>query len=74
MTDRLRATPAGSLVAAPKADWLAAMIRNYLEQDEALREAGSVVVQLPGDPQSILVIQPGANHVLIQVNPAEVVV
>lgn len=56
----------------PDAAWLAAMLRNYIEQDDVLKEAGSVVVQMPGDPLSIIVLQRGGTHLLIQVNPAEV--
>jgi hypothetical protein len=58
----------------PGADWLAAMIRNYIEQDDALKEAGSIVVKSPGDPRTIFIFQRGGDHLMVQVNAAEVVI
>ncbi len=58
----------------PDASWLAAMIRNYIDQDDALKEAGSIVVQSPGDPLTIIVMQHGGRHMMVQVNPADLVV
>lgn len=55
-------------------DWLASMIRNYVEQDDVLRENGAVVVQMPGDPLTICVFQRGGDHLMIQVNHAQVVI
>ena len=50
------------------------MLRNYLEQDDALRDSGSIIVQTPGDPLTILVFQKGGDHLMIQVNRAEVMI
>lgn len=59
---------------AAKPEWVAAMLRNYLEQDDALTEAGAIIVQSPGDPLTILVFQKGGEHLMVQVNSAEVVI
>ena len=59
---------------AVAADWLAAMIRNYVEDDDVLSENGAVVIQPPGDPLTVLVFQCGGDHLMIQVNVAEVVI
>jgi hypothetical protein len=50
------------------------MIRNYIEQDDAMREAGAIVVPTPGDPLAIWILQPGANHLIVQINRAEMVI
>jgi hypothetical protein len=56
------------------AEWLASMIRNYVEDDDFVSENGAVVVQTPGDPLTIIVLQKGGEHLMIQVNRAEVVI
>ena len=56
------------------ANWLAAMIRNYVEDDDVLHENGAVVIQPPGDDRTILVLQRGGNHLIIQVGAAELVI
>lgn len=56
-----------------RSSWLAAMIRNYLDQDDAIRDAGGVIIQPPGDPLTIVVLQPGGNHLMVQVNPCDLV-
>jgi hypothetical protein len=60
--------------AAAKPEWVAAMIRNYLQENEVLRENGAIIVQPPGDQQTVLVFQKGGDHLMIQVNAAEVVI
>lgn len=60
-----------SSIATP--EWLCALIASLLEGslDDMPQ---TLIVRPPGDPQSIYVLQPEGSHLLIQVNPAELVV
>lgn len=54
-------------------DWMAACIATLLEG--SLTDMPQVlVIRSPGDPLSVYVLQPGGEHLLIQVNRAELVV
>lgn len=55
-----------------EASWLVAMVRNYVQQDDALREGGAVIVPMPDDPTALLVLQKGGDHLMIQVSEVEV--
>lgn len=59
---------------AVSARWLAAVLRNHLDQDEVLGENRAIVVQPPGDPLTVVVLQPNGSHLMVQVNNAELIV
>ncbi len=60
--------------AAVTQEWLASMLRNYLEQDTALVEGKAVVITMPNDPNAILVMQRGGDHLMVQVNKVDVTI